>query len=71
MSKTSATRVRRECDTNATRVLQERRECYTNETSAIRVKKSDFDSDTSKNISLHPYIYYMASERLQEEEQSL
>ena len=30
-----------------------------------RVKNFDFDSDTSKNIFLHPYIYYMASERLQ------
>ena len=68
---TSATRVRHECDTSATRVLQERHECYTNETSAIRVKKSDFDSDASKNIFLHPHIYYMASERLQGEEQSL
>ena len=33
------------------------------------MKNFDFDSDTSKNIFLHPYIYYMASERLQGEEQ--
>ena len=32
------------------------------------MKKIDFDSDTSKNIFLHPYIYYMVSERLQGEE---
>ena len=25
----------------------------------------DFDNETSKNIISHPYIYYMASERLQ------
>ena len=29
----------------------------------------DFDDDTGKNIFSHPYIYYMASERLQGEEQ--
>ena len=33
------------------------------------MKNFDFDSDTSKNIFLHPYIYYMASERLQGEKQ--
>ena len=33
------------------------------------MKNFGFDSDTSKNIFLHPYIYYMASERLQGEEQ--
>ena len=44
-------------------------ECYTNDTSATRVKNFDFDSDTSKNIFLQPYVYYMASKRLQGEEQ--
>ena len=33
------------------------------------MKNSDFDNDTSKNSILHPYVYYMTSERLQEEEQ--
>ena len=33
------------------------------------MKSFGFDSDTSKNIFLHPYIYYMASERLEGEEQ--
>ena len=33
------------------------------------MKNFDFDNDTSKNIFSHPYIYYMASERLQGEEQ--
>ena len=33
------------------------------------MKNFDFDSDTSKSIFLHPYIYYMASEKLQGEEQ--
>ena len=46
-----------------------RHECYTNNTSAKRVKNFDFDNDTSKNIFSHPYIYFMASERLQGEEQ--
>ena len=49
--------------TSPTRVL------YTNNSRATRVKNFDFDSDTSKNILLHPYIYYMANERLQREEQ--
>ena len=33
------------------------------------MKNFDFDNDTGKNIFSHPYIYYMASERLQGEEQ--
>ena len=33
------------------------------------MKNFDFDNDTSKNIFSHPYIYYMASETLQGEEQ--
>ena len=53
-------------DTCAARV---RHECYTNDTSVTRVKSFDFDSDKSKNIFLHLYIYYMASERLQGDEQ--
>ena len=52
--------------TRATRV---RRKCYTNDTSVARVKEFDFDNDMGKNIFLHSYIYYMASERLQGEEQ--
>ena len=31
------------------------------------MKNFDFDNDTSKTKFLHPYIYYMASERLQGE----
>ena len=68
-SATLATRVQHEqhkCDTSATQVQHE---CDTNDTSATRVKNIDFDNDTSKNIISHPYIYYMASERLQGEEQ--
>ena len=42
-------------------------ESYTNDTSATQVK--NFDNDTSKNIFLHLYSYYMARERLQGEEQ--
>ena len=65
---TSATRVRQEQDTNDTSATQVRQECYINDTSATRVKNFNFDNDTSKNIFAHPYIYYMASERVQGEE---
>ena len=68
-SETRATRVRHKCDTSATRTIRLLFECYTNDTSATRVKSFHFNSDTSKNIFLHPYIYYMSSERLQGEEQ--
>ena len=64
--------MRHECDisdTSETRATGVRNEFYKNDTSATRVKIFYFDSDTSKNIFLHPYIYYMASERLQGEEQ--
>ena len=57
--------MRHECDTSD----MSQTECYTNDTSATRVKNFDFDSDTSKNLFLHPYIYYMASQRQQREEQ--
>ena len=53
-------------DASATQVQHE---CYTNHTSTTQVKKFDFVNDTSKNIFSHPYIYYMASEQLQGEEQ--
>ena len=46
-----------------------RHECYTNDMRSTRVENFDFDNDTSKNIFLHPYIYPMASERLQGEQQ--
>ena len=61
-----------ECDTSntsETRATRVRRKCYTNDTSVARVKEFDFDNDMGKNIFLHSYIYYMASERLQGEEQ--
>ena len=67
-----ATRVRHEWNmrnTSATRTTQVQHECYTNDTIAKRVKKFDFDNDTNKNIFSHHYIYYMASERFQGEEQ--
>ena len=82
---TSARLERHECntsDTNATRVRHQRHEykrllltirvrhnCYTNDKSSTRVKIFGFDNDTSKNIFSYHYIYYMASERLQGEEQ--
>ena len=42
----------------------------TSDASATRVKKFQFDVGTSENIFSHPYISYMANERLQGEEQS-
>ena len=69
---TSATRVIHEwheCNTSDTWTTRVRHECCTNDTSAAQVKNFDFGSDTSKNIFSYPFIYYMASERLQREEQ--
>ena len=43
--------------------------CLVKLTSTTRVKIFDFDNDTNENIFSHPYICYMASERLQGEEQ--
>ena len=59
---------RHECNTSAIRKARVRHECYTNDTSATRVKNFDLDNDTGKNIFSHPYVYYIASERLQREE---
>ena len=44
----------------------ERHEC---DKSATRIRNFDFNNCTSENIFSHPYISYMANERLQEEEQ--
>ena len=71
-SDTSATRARQErheYDASATGTTQVLHKCYTNDTSATSVKNFDLDNDTSKNIFSYPYIYYVASESLQEEEQ--
>ena len=40
-----------------------------NDTSVTRVNNFDFDNDTSETIFSHPYISYIANERLQGEEQ--
>ena len=40
-----------------------------NDPSATQVKNFDFDNNRSKKIFSHPYIYYMASKRLQGVEQ--
>ena len=77
------TRVPDTCDTDTKRVTQVqherstsdismtrvRHECYTNDTSAARVKNFDFENETNENIFSHPYINYLADERLQGEEQ--
>ena len=68
-STTRATRMQHECDTSNTSMTRVRHGCYKNDMSTTRVKNFDFANDTSKNIFSHPYIYYMASERLQGEEQ--
>ena len=62
MIKTRTRKEGHECNTSATQVLN-------GDTSATRVKNFDFDNDTSKNLFSHPYIYYMAREGLQGEEQ--
>ena len=56
-------------NTSPTQTARVRHDCYTNDTSVTRVKNIDFDNDTRKNIFSHPYIYYMASERSQGDEQ--
>ena len=69
MSETRAIRVQHKCDTSATRTTRVRYECYTNDTSVTQMKNFDFDKDTSKKTYFHtPYIY-MASGRLQGDEQ--
>ena len=69
MNDTSATRVRQEGDTSDTSATHVQLECYTNDTSATRVRNFHFDNDTSENLFSHPYISYMANERLEGEEQ--
>ena len=54
---------------SGTSATQQVRHEYTNDRSATQVKNVGFDKDNRKNIFSHPYIYYMASERLQGEEQ--
>ena len=63
-SETRGAWMQHKCDMSATRTARVGHECYTNDTSAKWVKKFDFDYDTSKNVFSHPFIYYMASERL-------
>ena len=41
----------------------------TNDTSATRMKNFDIDNDTSESMLAHPRPYFMASKRLQGEEQ--
>ena len=65
---TNVTRVKHKSNTSATGRTRVRHECYTSNTSATRVN-FDFDNDMNKSIFLHPYIYYMTSERLQRQEQ--
>ena len=41
----------------------------TSDTGATRVRNFDFGNNTSESIFSHPYVSYMANERLQGEEQ--
>ena len=71
-SETRVTQVLHEqhkCDTSATQTTWVQHDCYKNDASATRVKKFDFDNDASENIFSHPYISYIANERLQEKGQ--
>ena len=65
----SAIRVQHKRNTSATWTKRVQHECYTNDMSATRVKNFDFDNNSNKNKFSHPYIYYIASGRLQGEEQ--
>ena len=73
---TSAKDERHEYNTSETRATQVRHEYYTHDMSATRTtrlrhewKIFDFDNCTSKYIFSDSYIYYMAVEILQREEQ--
>ena len=52
------------CNTSVTQTTGVRHECYTNYTIVAQVKHFDFDNDTSEKIFSHPYISYVANERL-------
>ena len=52
----------------STSVRHQRHECDTKDTRATRVRNFDFDNDTNENIFLHPYVSFIANERLQREE---
>ena len=68
-SETRTTRVQHECDASVSRTTQEQHECHTNDTGVTRAKSFDFNNDTSENLFSHRCNCYMASERLQGEEQ--
>ena len=74
-SATIATRVRYEWDTSGTSATKVKHECYTYDTSATRTPRVRHEwkililKTTRVKTFSHHYIYYMASERLQGEEQ--
>ena len=61
--------MQQKCNTSTTVTSRVRHEYYKKNTSATRVKNFDFDNGTCKNIFSLPYIYYMARERLEGEEE--
>ena len=68
-SGTNVIRVGHEYETSEKRATRVRHDSYTSDTRMTRVENFDFDNDTGRNIFSHPYIYYMASEGLQADEQ--
>ena len=58
-----------ESDTSDMSVTQVQHDCYRNDTNATRMKTFDFENDTDNNIFSHPYIYHIANERRQGENQ--
>ena len=56
-------------ETRATRVRPEQLECDRNDKIATRVINLGSNNDTIENIYSHPYISYMANERLQGEKE--
>ena len=68
-SNTSTTLVRHKrhkCNMSETEATKVRHEF---DTSATRVQNFNFDNRTRENIFSHPYMSYLANERLQGEEQ--
>ena len=71
-SDTNVTRVRHECDKSETRATRVWHKCDTSTTRTTRVRhdwKILISITTQIKTFSHPYFYYMASERIQGEEQ--
>ena len=69
MSATQVLHKQHKCNMSATQMTQMQHKCYNNSTSMEQVKNFDFNNEMSKNTLPHPYISYVANERLQGEVQ--